>query len=155
MIKLLVGMLKGAVIGGAISYGAFAAHFDFPWLTYGLVGLLVGLVAGRPIWSLITDKNATSVVAMLRGAFGFGVGCGLYALINHFVLPATLDVGGGIDLYTWPVGLGIGALWGMFLELDDAVGSDPDKADKAKDGEAKARPDPRPQTAEEVAGLPD
>jgi hypothetical protein len=145
VIKLLVGLLKGAVIGGAISYGAYAVHFDFPWLVYGVVGVLVGLVAGRPIWSLFRDKNATSVVAMLRAAFGFGIGCGLYALVNRFVLPATLDVG-GIDVFTWPIGLGIGALWGGFLELDDSVGGDPDKADKGKgDGDAKTRPTPAPK----------
>ena len=60
MLKLLVGILKGIVIGGAVGYGAFAlkdaVHFSNPWLTYGAVGALVGLIAGRPLWSLIREQ---------------------------------------------------------------------------------------------------
>jgi hypothetical protein len=123
VLKLLVGLLKGAVIGGGISYGAYRAGFDVPWITYGVVGALVGLVAGRPIWSLIRDKNATSVVAMLRAAFGFGVGCGLFALENKAWSPSPLLVS-GVDVFSWPLGIGIGAIWGAFVELDDAIGSD-------------------------------
>jgi hypothetical protein len=135
VIKLLVGLLKGAVIGGAISYGAYAAHLDLPWITFGLVGVLVGLVAGRPIWQLIKDKDATSVVAMLRAAFGFGIGCGLYALVAKVWEPSAIMVS-DVNLFGWPLGIGIGAVWGGLLELDDAIGSD---GDKAKPGEAPAK----------------
>ena len=40
MIKLLLGLLKGAVIGGGLGYGAFAAGLDGGWLwpVYGLAG---------------------------------------------------------------------------------------------------------------------
>ena len=45
MVKLLVGLLKGAVIGGAIGYGAYAlgdaTGFSNGWLTYGVVGMFV------------------------------------------------------------------------------------------------------------------
>ena len=85
MVKLLVGLLKGAVIGGAVGYGAFAlgdaTGFSNGWLTYGVVGMLVGLLVGRPLWSLIRDKSATTWVGVLKAAFGFGIGCGLYAII--------------------------------------------------------------------------
>ncbi len=129
MIKLLVGILKGAVIGAAVGYGAYAlanaTDFANPWLTYGLIGALVGLIAGRPIWSLIRDKNATSWVAILKAAFGFGVGCGLYAIIAKAWNPSALMVS-GYDLFSWPVSLGgaIGAVYGGFVELDDAIGDD-------------------------------
>ena len=86
MVKLLVGLLKGAVIGGGIGYGAYAlgdaTGFSNAWLTYGVVGLLVGLLVGRPLWALIKDKSATTWVGVLKAAFGFGVGCGLYAIIG-------------------------------------------------------------------------
>jgi hypothetical protein len=149
VIKLVVGILKGAVIGGAVGYGAFAmataTGFGSPWLTYGAIGALVGLIAGRPIWSLIRDKNATSWVSILKAAFGFGVGCGLYAIIAKAWNPAALVVA-GYDVFTWPVTLGgaIGAVYGGFVELDDAIGDDkkpaPGKPAPAKlpPGKAKA-----------------
>lgn len=140
-----MGILKGAVIGGAVGYGAFAlgsaTGFGNPWLTYGLIGALVGLIAGRPIWSLIRDKNATTWVSILKAAFGFGVGCGLYALISRVWSPPALMVA-TYDLFTWPVSLGgaIGAVYGGFVELDDAIGDD--KGDK-KQLPAPKKPAPK------------
>ena len=136
MIKLVVGILKGAVIGAGIGYGAFAlanaTGFANPWLTYGVIGAIVGLIAGRSIWSLIRDKNATSWVGILKAAFGFGIGCGLYALITKVWNPQGTLMVVGQNAFTWPVTLGgaIGAVWGGFVELDDAIGSDA-KDDKA------------------------
>ncbi|HEX8109796.1 MAG TPA: hypothetical protein VF516_18825 [Kofleriaceae bacterium] len=127
--KLVVGILKGAIIGGALGYGAFAlkeaTELANPWLTYGAVGALVGLLAGRPIWSLLRDKNATAWVSILKAAFGFGVGCGLYAIIAKLWTAPEVVVQ-GYDIFTWPVTLGgaIGAVYGGFVELDDAIGDD-------------------------------
>ena len=135
MVKLLVGILKGAVIGGAVGYGAYAlsqsTDFANPWLTYGVIGVLVGLFVGRPIWSLIKDKNATSVISMLKAAFGFGVGCGLYALITKAWNPSAIAINGyTANIFTWSPTLGaaIGAIYGGFVELDDAIGDDKAKA---------------------------
>lgn len=128
MVKLLVGILKGAVIGAALGYGAFhlgeATGFDNPWLTFGLIGALVGLFVGKPIWSLIRDKNATSWVAILKSAFGFGIGCGLYALVTRAISPHWVI--SGYDVFSWQPTLGgaIGAVYGGFVELDDAIGDD-------------------------------
>jgi hypothetical protein len=130
VIKLVVGILKGAVIGGAVGYGAYAlgsaTGFANPWLTYGVIGALVGLFAGRPIWSLIRDKNATTWVSILKAAFGFGVGCGLYALVAKVWQPTAELLVAGQNVFTWPVTLGgaIGAVYGGFVELDDAIGDD-------------------------------
>jgi hypothetical protein len=136
VIKLVVGILKGAVIGGAVGYGAFALSnatgFASPWLTYGVIGALVGLIVGRSLWSLLKDKNATAWVAILKGAFGFGIGCGLYALIAKAWNPSAIMVS-GYDIFSWPVSLGgaIGAVYGGFVELDDAIGDDKDKKSAA------------------------
>src|ERR1051326_930906 len=79
--KLVVGILKGAIIGGALGYGAYALGdvpvLSNPWVLYGLIGAIVGLFVGKPIWSLIRDANATSWIAILKAAFGLGIGCGL------------------------------------------------------------------------------
>lgn len=137
MVKLLVGILKGAVIGAALGYGAHAlgqaTGFGNPWLTFGLIGAIVGLFVGKPIWSLIRDKNATIWISVLKSAFGFGIGCGLYALVARAIHPV-LEVS-GYNIFTWSPTLGgaIGALYGGFVELDDAIGDDKSvKKDAAK-----------------------
>lgn len=129
MVKLLVGILKGAVIGAALGYGAHAlgqaTGFGNPWLTFGMIGALVGLFVGKPIWSLIRDKNATIWISVLKSAFGFGIGCGLYALVARAISPVWM-VGDGYNVFTWSPTLGgaIGAIYGGFVELDDAMGDD-------------------------------
>jgi hypothetical protein len=131
VVKLLVGLLKGAAIGGAVGYGAFelanATGFGNAWLTYGLIGALVGLLVGRPIWSLLKDKNTTNIIAIIKAAFGFGIGCGLYAILAKAWAPdpKLLEVSGYPLLY-WPptVGALIGGLYGGFVELDDSIGDD-------------------------------
>jgi hypothetical protein len=135
VVKLLIGILKGAVIGAALGYGADALGdipvLTNPWVLYGLIGALVGLFVGRPIWSLIRDKNATSVIAILKAAFGFGIGCGLYALVAKAIQPE-LAISTVPNVFAWAPTLGgaIGAVYGGFVELDDAIGDD--KSDKKK-----------------------
>jgi hypothetical protein len=129
VIKLLLGLLKGAVIGGALGYGAYALGdvpvLSNPWVLYGLIGAIVGLFVGKPIWALIRDPNATTVIAILKSAFGFGIGCGLYALIVKAWGP-TLEISTIPNVFAWSPTLGglIGAVYGGFVELDDAIGDD-------------------------------
>jgi hypothetical protein len=131
VVKLLVGLLKGAAIGGAVGYGAFAlweaTGFTSAWLTFGVVGALVGLFVGRPLWALLKDKNQTNIIAVIKAAFGFGVGCGLYALIAKVWAPdPDLLVVADYKLVYWPPTLGaaIGGVYGAFVELDDSIGDD-------------------------------
>ena len=150
MFKLVVGILKGVILGSALGYGAFALRdatgFDSPWLTYGVIGALVGLAVGRPIWSLLRDKNATAWISILKAAFGFGIGCGLYAIVTKLWQPTAeiLIAGHNINIFTWPVTLGgaIGAVYGGFVELDDAIGDDkkPASAPAAQPTPAKKPP---------------
>jgi len=132
VVKLLVGLLKGAVIGGAVGYGAFqlevATGFGNAWLTFGVVGALVGLFVGRPLWSLLRDKESTNWIAVLKALFGFGVGCGLYALFHKLWNPEFAIAG---EPAQWPPFVGglIGAVYGAFVEFDESV---PDKAPQPK-----------------------
>ncbi len=149
MLKLVVGILKGAIIGGALGYGAFAlkeaTDFANPWLTYGAICALVGLIAGRPIWALWRDKNATTWVGVLKAAFGFGIGCGLYALIHRVWNPAAIVVQGVGNVFEWPVALGgaIGAVYGGFVELDDAIGDDKKPAPTQQPPATRKSPAPK------------
>jgi hypothetical protein len=142
VVKLLVGLLKGAAIGGAVGYGAFAlanaTGFASAWLTYGVIGALVGLFVGKPLWALLKDKNTTNIIAILKAAFGFGVGCGLYAIVAKAWAPdPELLVVSSYRLLDWPPTLGaaIGGAYGAFVELDDSIGDD---------GAAKKKPEPGP-----------
>jgi hypothetical protein len=144
-LRLILGLIKGAAIGGAVGYGAYAAGLGgaFHWITYGVVGALVGILVGRPIWSHVLDKSSTIWTSLLKGIFGYGVGVGLYALVAK--------VWGGIDLslmeqtrnvYDWQFILGgaIGGLWGAFVEVDDAPGKDASAAKSAgADGDGAAK----------------
>ena len=123
--RLILGLLKGAVVGGALGYGAYAAGLTggFHWITYGLIGAFVGLLAGRPIWSHVADKSSTVWTAVLKGIFGYGVAVGLYALVAKAWGGFNLSLAGETrNLYDWQfiLGGGIGALWGAFVEMDDA-----------------------------------
>jgi hypothetical protein len=135
LLRLILGLFKGAIIGGAIGFGAYSLEMSggLNWLTYGLVGAMVGLLVGRPLWSHLLDKSSTAVVSMLKAIVGFGVGVGLYAVVAK--------AWGGVDLtiadetrnlYNWQylLGGGIGALYGAWVELDDAP-----PAEKKKDKE--------------------
>ena len=57
---------------------------------------------------------------MLKAAFGFGVGCGLYALVAKAINPSLIEIADH-DVFAWAPTLGgaIGAVYGAFVELDD------------------------------------
>lgn len=126
--RLVLGLLKGAAIGGGLGYGAYAAGLDggFNWLTYALVGFVVGLIAGRPIWSHLSDKGSTIWTPVLKGVFGVILGIGIYALVGKawgtFDVSITALEKDARKLHDWPFILGgaIGALYGAFVEVDDA-----------------------------------
>lgn len=140
MVKLLLGLLKGLVIGAAVGYGAFALELDggFHWLTYGLIGALVGLLVGRPIWSLIMDKEATSWISILKAVFGFGIGCGIYALVAYawggFDMSISFLADGDRKFQDWQplFGATLGAVYGGFVELDDSLDDGKGKGGGAK-----------------------
>ncbi len=85
MVRLFLGLLKGAVVGVALGFGAYHIGLGdgLGYVVYGIIGFVVGLVVGRPVWSHLVDRSSTVWTAVLKGLFGFGVGCGLYALGHH------------------------------------------------------------------------
>jgi hypothetical protein len=125
VLRLLLGLVKGLVIGGAVGYGAYYLDLGggFHWITYGMVGALVGLLVGRPFWSHLFDKSSTTWTAILKGIFGFGVGAGLYALVAkawggfHLEL---MEESRLVQDWQFVLGGAIGALYGAFVEVDDA-----------------------------------
>lgn len=125
--RLVLGLIKGTVIGGLLGLAAYQLGWTggLHWLTYGLVGFMVGLLVGRPIWSHLIDKNSTVVVSVVKGIVGYGIGVGVYALVAK-------AWGGGSEfqlmgegervLYDWQPLFGaiVGAIYGAWVEVDDA-----------------------------------
>jgi hypothetical protein len=125
-VRLLLGLLKGAVIGGLIGLGAYQLDLTggMHWVTYGVVGFMVGMLVGRPFWSHLRDKNSTVVIAVLKAVVGYGVAVGIFAIVAKAW--GSFDVSLGDEtrkLYNWQhiFGAAIGALYGGFVEVDDAI----------------------------------
>jgi hypothetical protein len=126
MLRVLLGILKGAVIGGAIGYGASRVglgHGATGYLIYAGTGFLVGLVCGKAIW-----RQETLWTPALKGLFGAGILSGLYwgatkvlghmmpplALPSSFAPPATAL----IDLPQL-LAPALAVVYGVFVEVDD------------------------------------
>ncbi len=132
MLRLLLGIVKGGVIGGALGYAAMQLGLGagFGWLVYGVVGAAVGFLVGRPFWSHLFDKKSTVWTAILKAMFGFGVGVGLWALGAKAAGDPQLAFAGETHALTqWqPIfGAAVGLLYGAWVEIDDP----PAKRDKA------------------------
>ncbi len=130
--RLILGLIKGLIIGGGVGYGAlqlFGINATWShWITYGVVGALVGVLVGKPLWSVLADKDSTIVTVILKAVFGYGVGVLIYALVGKLWggAPALslefLGEPGSYRLHDWqPVfGAFVGGLYGAFVEVDDA-----------------------------------
>jgi hypothetical protein len=132
--RLLLGLLKGGVVGAALGAGAFKlgiAGGILATVTYAVIGGLVGILCGKPPWRQDTVWTTT-----LKGIFGAVVGgaifWGLGKILPGMHLAFTAKLGAPdrplIDL---PLLIGplVGAIWGAFVELDDG-GSSGTKAAK-------------------------
>ena len=127
--RLIIGLIKGIIIGGLVGLGAYqlGKMGAWNWITYGVVGAVVGVLVGRPIWSVLADEDSTVWTVILKAAFGYGVAVGIYALV--------VFAWGGMDiafqgetrnLYDWQPLFGgmIGGVWGAFVEFDDSPGKE-------------------------------
>jgi hypothetical protein len=129
-LRLILGILKGGIIGGGLGYGFYALGLGglFSWLLYPLIGVLVGFIAGRPFWA--HDTIWTPVVKAVVGAV---VGVGLYALAAKALGDPELGfIQEGATLTSLPYVLGgvVGVLYGVFVEIDDGGKADKEAAQK-------------------------
>jgi hypothetical protein len=130
--RLLLGVLKGGVIGAAI--GLLAAQVGLGAgavgvVVYGAIGAVVGLLCGRPIW-----RQETIWTSILKAVFGFALGVGATFAGRKWLggvhIPLAF-VPGATD-HAFPdvpllFGAAIGMIYGVFVELDDAAGTTPPK----------------------------
>jgi hypothetical protein len=138
--RVLLGFLKGGVVGAAIGAGAFKLGIGggvLAAITYAVVGGLVGILCGRPPW-----RQDTVWTTALKGIFGAVVGGALYWGAGKLLGGVHVAFAGKLGvpdrpLVELPVLLGplIGAAWGAFVELDDGGSSAADA--KKKPGSSK------------------
>jgi hypothetical protein len=133
MVRILLGALKGGVVGLGIGYLASRAGVTtgaLALLAYAGIGALVGVVCGRPFW-----RHETIFTPLLKAIFGAGVGIGLYFLSRKFLSGMHVPIAAIPGSTDHPVsqvpafiGTAVGALYGIFVELDDAGGKGKDAA---------------------------
>jgi hypothetical protein len=134
MLRVVIGLLKGALVGGAVGYGLLHLGWTSGLIAYlacAVVGAGVGLVAGRAPWR--AETLWTPLVKLIVGA---GVGVGLCA-VGYKVLPdASLHLAGlgTVSLHSGallsPI---VGVLYGIFVEVDDGGGkADPEQKRERK-----------------------
>src|SRR5260221_8656309 len=90
--RLLFGLLKGLSVGGLLGFAAAKAGFPAPgaiiaYLGAAVSGVLVGLVAGKPIWT----KDA-KIEAGMKAIVGALLGSGLMWAVRHWLSGVTLPV---------------------------------------------------------------
>lgn len=152
--RLIVGILKGLVLGSLIGFGLLKLGMAFPsavvaYLAAALTGVLIGLVAGKPIWA----KDAR-IEAGMKAGVGALLGLGLmFAARRWLTMPvpegllsvtgATAQAeAGAASLGTFAMTslAAIAAVLGGFYDADNTP--EPEKAegkDEKKPAGSKAR----------------
>jgi hypothetical protein len=131
MLRVIVGLIKGLIIGGGVGYGLIVLAWPSTLLAYlacAAVGAIVGVVAGRAPWR--AETIWTPVIKMIVGAL---IGVGLCALglkvvpdaTFHFLKPLGPSFA-EMHLHSGPVLAAlVGVLYGVFVEVDDGGAKKP------------------------------
>jgi hypothetical protein len=130
MLRVVFGLIKGGVIGAAVGFGVWKLGLPAGALTvagYAVVGALVGALVGKPLW-----RQETIWTSILKSVFGAALAVGLYFGARKLLGDTHLAFATGLGapdkpLVDLPFLLGpvIGALYGIFVEVDDNSGGAP------------------------------
>jgi len=85
LVRLVLGLLKGLVVGGLVGFGLAKIGFAAPgaivaYIAAALVGSMVGLIAGKPIWAA-----GGRIEVGLKAGFGAILAMGLMWLTRSFM----------------------------------------------------------------------
>jgi hypothetical protein len=167
LVRLLIGIVKGLIVGGLVGFGLAKLGLAAPgaivaYMAAAGVGVLIGLIAGKPIWAKDAKIEAgmKAFVGALFGAalmyaarrwltMGFPVSLGELGAPNESLaeLPGTGGTIGGMAITSLAA---IAALLGGFYEADN----DPNEAAAATESsKAPAKAGKRIAAAEDDADL--
>jgi hypothetical protein len=128
--RIILGFLKGGLLGAILGYAAGAAGVGggtMSFALYAVIGGVVGLFCGKPLW-----RQETIFTPILKAIFGAGVGVGLTFLARKFlgqtVVPIAAIPGAvGHPISEVPALLGplVGAVYGILVEVDDGGATAP------------------------------
>jgi hypothetical protein len=157
--RLLLGILKGLVLGGLVGFGLLKLGWAFPgaivaYLAAAVTGILIGLIAGKPIWA----KDAR-IEAGMKAGVGALLAVGLMFAARKWL---TMEVPAGLLAVTGAVApkeaggstLGhfamtslaaITAVLGGFYDADNTP--EPEKAE----GKDEKKPDQKARIAQPPA----
>jgi len=140
MVRVLLGLVKGGIVGAVVGFAASRVGFGAgapAWLVYCAIGFLVGIICGKPPW-----RQETIWTSIIKGVFGLAVCMFLFwvarKLLGGMQAPAQilapLGVTDGQALVSVPTLLGplIGILYGVLVEVDDGGKSAPAGKGQAK-----------------------
>lgn len=171
--RLFVGILKGLVLGGLIGFGLVKLGMAFPgavvaYIAAAVTGILIGLIAGKPIWA----KDAR-IEAGMKAAVGAVLGLGLMFAarkwltmpvpagllsVTHATAPAEAGTG-TLGHFGMTALAAIAAVLGGFYDADNTP--EPEKAEgkdekSAAPGKARiAQPPADEELEDELADEPE
>jgi hypothetical protein len=153
--RLIFGIVKGLIVGGLIGFGLFKLGIAvFPmWLALvaaAVTGVVIGLVAGKPIWA----KDAR-IEAGVKAAVGALLGAGLMFGVQKFLqMPLPPPLLGLLGLKDQAPTLAqlpmtslavVAALLGGFYDADNTP--EPEGAKTEANAPAEAKPGPNKRIA--------
>jgi hypothetical protein len=148
--RLLFGLVKGLLVGGLVGLGLAKLGFAAPaavvaYLGAAFAGVLIGLVAGKPIWA----KDA-KIEAGMKAFVGALLAAGLmYAARRFLTMPFPVSLGelGGANTSLGEAASSTGTFGGMAMTSLAAVAAllggfyevdnDPSDSEAAPPGSAK------------------
>jgi hypothetical protein len=94
ILRLLFGLVKGLVVGGLLGLGLVQLGMATPtalfaYLAAAIAGVIVGLIAGKPIWA-----EGGKIEAGLKAGFGALLAMGLMWLSRSFLTSVGLGFAG-------------------------------------------------------------
>lgn len=120
LLGLLKGVLAGGVVGGAAHGLALSGGWGYPVAI--VTGFVVGLLAGRPVWSHAMDPAGTIITPILKAIVGAGVGALAFFVFGKVDLPMVHLGQLTASLRDLPIlwAPAVGAIYGAWVEVDDA-----------------------------------
>jgi hypothetical protein len=149
--RLLAALFEGAVPGVAIAYALSKLALETPATMYAavaVVGVLTGLIAGRPIWA-----KAAKTEAVLKATAGAFISVVVLYALRKWLPGVHVDLGafgggagaiGSVPLAFLPA---VGVALALVLEIDDAFGADPPAPPRIRAPTDASRAPVAPETA--------